>query len=177
MIFIALIVFVVGGVFLFMQTAVFGARPSGKRLQQIETSLNYKNKAFQNVSVTPVQSENFSFTKTLWKYFNAKSDATPAEPLPFVRTDLKNLNGDAPQLVWFGHSSYFITINGKNILVDPVFGGNAAPVSFFTANFNGSNAYSADDFPELDVVLITHDHYDHLDYKTILALKSKTKLF
>lgn len=50
----------------------------------------------------------------------------------------------------------FITINEKNILVDPVFSGNAAPVSFFTAKVMGSNAYSADDFPELDVVLITH---------------------
>jgi L-ascorbate metabolism protein UlaG (beta-lactamase superfamily) len=177
MIFIALIAFVVGGIFLFMQTAVFGAQPSGKRLQQIETSLNYKNNAFQNVSVTPVQSENFSFTRTLWKYFNSPSNTTPASPLPFVRTDLKKLDSVEPQIVWFGHSSYFIKIDGKNILVDPVFSGHASPVSFFTANFKGSNSYTTDDFPELDVVLITHDHYDHLDYKTIVDLQSKTKLF
>jgi L-ascorbate metabolism protein UlaG (beta-lactamase superfamily) len=177
MVFIALVTFVIGGIFLFMQTAVFGARPSGKRLQQIESSPNYKNSAFQNESLTPLQAENFSFVSTLRKYFNSPSSTTPSSLLPFVRTDLKNLNGDAPQLLWFGHSSYFIMINGKNILVDPVFSGNAAPVSFFTSNFKGSNVYSADDFPELDVVLITHDHYDHLDYKTILALKSKTKLF
>ncbi|MCA6381556.1 MAG: MBL fold metallo-hydrolase [Cytophagales bacterium] len=153
-----------------MQTAVFGARPSGKRLQQIESSPNYKNSTFQNESLTPLQAENFSFVSTLWKYFNSPSSTTPSSPLPFVRADLKNLDSMEPQIVWFGHSSYSITINEENILVDPVFSGNAAPVSFFTANFKGSNAYSADDFPELDVVLITHDHYDHLDYKTILAL-------
>jgi hypothetical protein len=107
MVFIALVTFVIGGIFLFMQTAVFGARPSGKRLQQIELSPNYKNSAFQNESLTPLQAENFSFVSTLWKYFNSPSSTTPSSLLPFVRTDLKNLNGDAPQLVRFGHSSCF----------------------------------------------------------------------
>jgi L-ascorbate metabolism protein UlaG (beta-lactamase superfamily) len=80
-------------------------------------------------------------------------------------------------IVWFGHSSYFIHINGKNILVDPVFSGNASPISLFAKNYQGSNTYSTDDFPELDMVLITHDHYDHLDYASILKLKEKTKHF
>ncbi len=177
MIFIALVAFVVGGIFLFMQTAVFGARPSGERLLQIETSLNYKSSAFQNERLTPLQSENFSFAKTLWKYFNSPSNTTPSSPLPFVQTDLKKLDSLGPQIVWFGHSSYFIRIDGKNILVDPVFSGNASPVSFFTPNFKGSNSYSPVDFPELDVVLITHDHYDHLDYRTIVDLQPKVKLF
>lgn len=177
MIFLGSVALLVIGFFLFMQTAVFGAKPSGKRLVRIQQSPHYRNGVFQNLNITPVQSENFSFTRTLWKFFNPPPGAVPAGLLPSWHTDLKSLEGEAPQLVWFGHSSYYIKINGKNILVDPVFSGHAAPVSFFTASFKGSNTYSANDFPELDMVLITHDHYDHLDYKTIRALKAKTKLF
>jgi L-ascorbate metabolism protein UlaG (beta-lactamase superfamily) len=62
-------------------------------------------------------------------------------------------------------------------LVDPVFSGNASPVSFFGKNFKGSNEYKISDFPAIDMVIITHDHYDHMDYKTILELKNKTKHF
>ncbi|NOS94688.1 MAG: MBL fold metallo-hydrolase [Cyclobacteriaceae bacterium] len=165
------------GIYLFMQTAVFGAHPSGDRQARIEKSPNYKNGAFQNLTPTPVQSENFSAWKVMWKYFNTPKSSEPSQPLPSVRTDLKNIQSDKPVVVWFGHSSYFIQINGKKILVDPVFSGNASPVSFLTSNFQGSNVYGVNDFPDLDMVLITHDHYDHLDYKTILELKDKTKLF
>ncbi len=175
-IFVLLIVFALG-IYFFMQTAVFGADPTGERLARIEKSPNYKNGLFQNLSETPVQSKDFSVFKTAWKYFNQPKNSAPAATLPYVKTDLKSLSSEQPVLVWFGHSSYFIKINGKNILVDPVFSGNAAPVSFLTKNFPGSNVYSVNDFPELDMVLFTHDHYDHLDYKTILELKSKTKSF
>jgi L-ascorbate metabolism protein UlaG (beta-lactamase superfamily) len=177
MVFLILIVVLALGIYSFTKTAVFGADPTGERLARIEKSPNYKNGAFQNLSETPVQSKDFSVLKTAWKFFNPPKTTTPPATLPSVKTDLKNLSSDQPVLVWFGHSSYFIRIDGKNILVDPVFSGNAGPVTFLTKNFLGSNIYSANDFPELDLVLITHDHYDHLDYKTILELKSKTKLF
>jgi L-ascorbate metabolism protein UlaG (beta-lactamase superfamily) len=177
MAFLALIVVLVVGIYFFMQTAVFGANPTGERLARIEKSHNYKNGAFQNLSETPVQSKDFSVVKTAWKYFNQPKTSEPSSTLPSIKTDLKNLSSEQPVLIWFGHSSYFIKINGKNILVDPVFSGNASPVSFSTKNFPGSNVYSVNDFPELDMVLLTHDHYDHLDYKTILELKSKTKVF
>jgi len=60
-------------------------------------------------------------------------------------------------------------------LVDPVFSGNASPIAGTTKSFKGSDIYTVDDLPEIDYLLITHDHYDHLDYKTILKLKPKTK--
>lgn len=177
MIFLLVIGVLALGVYFFMQTEVFGAQPTAARLARIEKSPNYKNGSFQNLSVTPIQSEKFSFWRLLLKYFNAPKTSEPSQPLPSIKTDIKMLSGDQLTLVWFGHSSYFLKVDGKNILVDPVFSGNASPVSFFTSNFPGSNVYGVNDFPELDMVLITHDHYDHLDYKTILQLKSKTKLF
>jgi L-ascorbate metabolism protein UlaG (beta-lactamase superfamily) len=174
---LALIIVLALGIYVFTKTAVFGADPAGERLARIEKSPNYKNGAFQNLSETPVQSKDFSVFQTAWKFFNPPKTSTPSATLPSIKTDLKNLSSEQPVLIWFGHSSYLIRINGKNILVDPVFSGNAGPVTFLTKNFTGSNVYSVDDFPDLDIVLITHDHYDHLDYKTILELKSKTKLF
>lgn len=173
---VLLVAFVIG-VFVFMQQPIFGADPADDRLARVEKSPNYKGGSFQNLHETPVQSEEFSFWKLLGSYLNPPAGRAPVDSLPSVKTDLKNISGSEPVLVWFGHSSYFIRIAGKNLLIDPVFSGNASPVSFFAKSYPGTNGYGVNDFPELDAVLISHDHYDHLDYKTIVQLKSKTKHF
>jgi L-ascorbate metabolism protein UlaG (beta-lactamase superfamily) len=166
-----------GGIFLFMQQAIFGKIPSGKRLERIEQSPNYRDGAFQNVHPTEVTLKDASFFKMLKDFFNKPDAVNPSDKIPSVKTDLKTIDGSVPTIVWFGHSSYLIRSKAMTILVDPVFSGNASPVSFFAKSFNGADAYTANDFPEIDVVVITHDHYDHLDYNTILELKSKTKHF
>jgi L-ascorbate metabolism protein UlaG (beta-lactamase superfamily) len=66
-------------------------------------------------------------------------------------------------------------IDGKKILVDPVFSGSASPFSFMVKSFAGSDIYAPDDFPEIDYLFITHDHWDHLDYKTLTELQPKVK--
>jgi L-ascorbate metabolism protein UlaG (beta-lactamase superfamily) len=66
-------------------------------------------------------------------------------------------------------------IDGKRFLVDPVFSGNASPLPGTTKAFNGTDRYTADDIPAIDYLFISHDHYDHLDYETLLALKGKIK--
>ena len=175
--FIVLSIFAVGG-YSFMQQKQFGASPKGERLERILASKNYKNGAFQNLSETPVMTNDGSLFAVMKQYLKKVEGKEPTENLPSIKTNLKQLPDDTlPQLIWFGHSSYLIKIGGKIILVDPVFSGNASPVSFFAKNYKGSNIYSVDDLPELDIVLITHDHYDHLDYKTITQLKQKTKHF
>lgn len=99
----------------------------------------------------------------------------PLDSLPSVKTDLLALQADKDVLVWFGHSSYFMQINGKRILVDPVFSGSVSPVPGGGKAFKGADIYTIDDFPEIDYLFISHDHYDHLDYKTALLLKNKVK--
>ena len=84
---------------------------------------------------------------------------------------------ESPVITWFGHSSYLIQCRGKNILVDPVFSGSASPFSFMVKAFPGTNVFGDKDFPYLDMMIITHDHYDHLDYKTIKKLAVKTDHF
>ena len=154
---------------------VYGKKPSEKRLERIKQSPNYKNNVFQNLSHTVTLAEDSSFFKIAKQQINKNKNVEPPKDIPCVKTDLKLLSSAEPTIVWFGHSSYFIRINNKNILVDPVLSGNAAPVSFMVKAFKGSNEYTVDDFPEIDLLILTHDHYDHLDYKTITALQPKIK--
>ncbi|MCX7781999.1 MAG: MBL fold metallo-hydrolase, partial [Negativicutes bacterium] len=100
---------------------------------------------------------------------------TPTTSIPTVKTDLKTLDKDKDIVVWLGHSSYFMQLGGKRILIDPVFSPSAAPVSFANKAFDGTNPYTAEDMPEIDYLLISHDHWDHLDYPTVTALKPKIK--
>lgn len=153
----------------------YGRRPEGKHLESIKQSPNYKLKRFQNLTRTEMLSKDVSFLKMTKAFLNKPKNAQPASILPSIKTDLKNLSTHNPQIVWFGHSSYLIKIGEKTILVDPVFSGSASPFSFMIRAFNGSDEYQANDFPDIDFLLITHDHYDHLDYKTIQALKPKIK--
>lgn len=150
----------------------FGEKPSGERLKQIRQSPNFRDGEFQNQSFTPTFAEDVSkfemIRDGIFKISKRKASETS---LPSVKTDLKKLNPAKDLLIWFGHSSYFMQIDGKRILVDPVFSGHASPFSFMVKSFKGSDVYSPEDFPGIDYLLITHDHWDHLDYKTVTKLK------
>ncbi|MEO6844952.1 MAG: MBL fold metallo-hydrolase, partial [Ginsengibacter sp.] len=107
--------------------------------------------------------------------FNRNKREKPVDIIQSIKTDLLNLDPSKDILVWFGHSSYFMQIDRKRILVDPVFSGAASPVSFTTKAFKGTDIYTTDDIPEIDFLFISHDHWDHLDYKAVLKLKPKIK--
>lgn len=174
--FIALgvIVVLVVSVLLFLKSKVFGALPEEGKYS---SSPNYKNGAFRNLEVTQmmVHSTNMNLLGALWKFLNKPKYTAPPRALPSVQTDLKNLNFDAPAVVWFGHSSYLISFKGINILVDPVFSGRVSPVPIAGKAFKGANEYQVEHMPDIDILILTHDHYDHLDYKTITALHPKVK--
>ncbi len=163
-------------VFLFLQLPQFGKLPSGERLLKIKKSPNYKNGSFQNISHTPDLAEGVSYWDVGKEFFfKKKENLIPKGKIPSIKTDLLNLDPKKDVLVWFGHSSYFIQVEGKRILVDPVFSGYASPFSIGVKAFNGTDIYTSDDLPEIDFLFISHDHYDHLDYETIKKLKPKIK--
>src|SRR5690606_11560796 len=160
----------------YMQHPKFGKAPSGKRLELIKQSPHYKDGRFQNMHFTPYVTEGYSMSSVAYDFIFTKFPRTePTDSIPSIKTDLKNLPITENVLVWFGHSSYFIQLNGKRFLIDPVFSGNASPVPNSNKSFNGTDIYLADDMPEIDYLLISHDHYDHLDYQTIIKLKPKIK--
>jgi len=154
----------------------FGKNPNGERAKRIKSSPNFRDGQFQNLTDTPQFAENQNLMGIIVeKLFKKFPNLRPTSPIPNVKTDLHQLDLKRDVLIWFGHSSYYLQIDGLRILVDPAFSGNAFPVSNTIKSFKGSNIYSVSDIPNIDYLLITHDHYDHLDYKTLIALKSKVK--
>lgn len=161
---------------LFMQQAQFGQLPKGEYLSYIQASENYVLKSFKNKSHTPDLTEGVSYWKVTRDFIFKESKRTkPVHLIPSVKTSIKSLNADMDVLIWFGHSSYYMQVDGRKILVDPVLSGNASPLSFTTRSFAGTDIYTPDDFPEIDYLFISHDHWDHLDFKTIKALKPKIR--
>jgi L-ascorbate metabolism protein UlaG (beta-lactamase superfamily) len=159
-----------------MQKKVFGKLPRGARQQRIEQSPNYRKGSFQNLSETPMMIEGVSYFSLLREFFKNKPERYPQDSIPTVKTNLTTWTSDTPSIIWFGHSSYLIFIEGKRILVDPVFSDRPSPIQYVgTKSFVGARVYSAADLPEIDLLILTHDHYDHLDYTSIQQLKSKVK--
>ena len=154
---------------------IFGKNPSGNSLATIEKAANYKNGQFQNLSPTTVMQERGAILKTLRENLRKPKDNTPQQPLPFEEFSLHQSKPTDLNYAWFGHSSYFLEYNSFRILVDPVFSGSASPINGFAKAFNGADHTKVEHFDTIDLLLLTHDHYDHLDYKTILALAPKVK--
>src|SRR5258705_13884516 len=104
-----------------MSLKITGKLPSGKHLQRLKQSHNYKDGAFQNLSPTPMKTEGVSYWKMTKKFFKKHPGTAPSAKLPFVKTDLKKLNSLEPVIIWFGHSSYLLRIESKNFLIDLLF--------------------------------------------------------
>lgn len=177
MLIVLIVILVLSGIlYVFMQQPAFGKLPSGERLERIRESPNFRNNQFQNLNYTPALTEGASYIGVLKKFFFGKDKrGTPSDLIPSEKTDLLKLSANENILVWFGHSSYFLQLDGQKFLIDPVFSSNASPVTFTTKSFRGTNIYTPDDLPVIDCMFITHDHWDHLDYRTVVNLKQKIK--
>jgi N-acyl-phosphatidylethanolamine-hydrolysing phospholipase D len=85
---------------------------------------------------------------------------------------IRNPNSERIQLTWIGHSTFLIQVNGMNILTDPIWGERASPISFLGPKRVARPGLRFEDLPKIDVVLISHTHYDHLDRPTVLRLRN-----
>lgn len=162
------------GAFLMFRHPAFGRAPRGARVERIRLSPNFRDGQFRNLHPTPQITSGKGFAGTMWSFLFAAKDPrrTPSEPLPTVNPDLHNLDRGEEVLVWFGHSSYFLQTHGVRFLVDPVFS-DKWPMSMMFHPFPGTDVFSADDIPAVDVLIITHDHWDHLDYDTVTRLRER----
>lgn len=165
----------------FVNRPEFGRLPSGKRLERIMASPHYYNGQFNCLEPVTVMSETAEakgtnrISATLEFLFGDKTGLVPPVPMVSEKTDLRSLPVQEDVAVWMGHSSFFLQVAGRRILIDPVFSSYASPVFFVNKAFPGSNVYTAEEMPEIDVLLMSHDHWDHLDYATVIALKDKIK--
>lgn len=170
---IAVILLLTIVVVIFMNLPRFGKLPHGERLKRIELSPNYRIGEFRNLSITPHNTSGEGRIKMMIDFLFEKHEGNhPDEALHAVKSDLKNLPSDRNFIVWFGHSSYLLQIDGKRLLFDPVFYA-ASPVSLFNRPFKGTDIYRPEDMPDVDYLVITHDHWDHLDYKTVTKIRDR----
>jgi len=172
---IVLFVIFMGMIVFFNFAPQIGATAEGHRLERMKNASNYKMGKFLNPLPTKMDMKSGKMINVMWEFFKNDSSREPAETIQvytFDPEEFKNLPSDEVFWIWFGHSTLLIKIDGKTLLTDPVFSERASMFSFMgPKRFNYSTTMHPDLLPEIDAVLISHDHYDHLDYKTILQLK------
>lgn len=132
-----------------------------------------EGKIFQNPIPTTMQTG--SLWDTLWKYMTVKTERVPAKPLGPFHTDTtvyKTPPASGLRITWMGHSSLLIEIDGYRILTDPVWGPRASFVSWAGPKRFFPAPLPLNELPPLDAIILSHDHYDHLDRPTIKQITS-----
>lgn len=175
-----LVVIVALSVLLFIKTSPqFGASIKGEPLKKIQKSENYNEGEFQNLVPTSVGEIKIKDAAGLLYDFVFNSGVgSPKELLPVAFGEGEISGPDSLVYVtWYGHSAILIEMEGKKILIDPMLGSASAPVSFATKRFQYEEAIDLNQLKNIDAVILSHDHYDHLDYPTISKIKDEVKHF
>jgi len=147
------------------------------KMEKINDAERYKENKFLNYTPSP----EMNFVKMLpmmWDFMFTDNDRKPTMELPTQKVDISeitNVKSDELKVTWIGHSSQIINIDGKLILADPVFDNKT--VFMGPSRYNGDVPLNLEDLPEIDVVIISHNHYDHLNVSTLEKLHPKVKRF
>ena len=169
---------VVVGAILFHVVAgwtAFGKRPSGERLVRMARSPERRGEVFVNRE--PLENDLWLSLKDA---FAASPHTSPSAPIPLTHTPASRFAtppASGLRLTWLGHSTTLIEIDGRRVLTDPIWSKRASPFSWIGPQRFYAPPLAMEDVPALDAVVISHDHYDHLDMKTVQALTSRTKRF
>jgi L-ascorbate metabolism protein UlaG (beta-lactamase superfamily) len=158
----------------------FGGKITEAHIEQYAKSANWQDSKFVNLEETKMEFSFRKLPKLLYKGFFDKEGREPKQKLPIVPFDKEKflIPSDKMKFIWYGHATLLMRMGGKTILVDPMFGPNAAPISPFPVKrFSDNTLNIIDDLPDIDLVLLTHDHYDHLDFDSIQKLRPKVKQY
>ncbi|WP_386688523.1 MBL fold metallo-hydrolase [Lonepinella sp. MS14437] len=158
----------------------FGGSPDEQSKAKINKSPNFNGKTFVNLEPTPigfqktVDGEDTSWLKRIFEIAFPPAGKQPSEPLPSLKLDISQIENGS--FTWLGHSTVLFKLNDKILITDPVFH-RASPIFFGGKPFAMTHTPSVADLPTIDAVIISHDHYDHLDYQAIQELNQKTTHF
>lgn len=162
--------------------SAFGTRPGKEYDQKFKDSAHYNSqeRVFFNRQaelLKEMRKRAMSFS-TFREWFAGGENRRPSKPLPELKPDMVEFVKPSRDIkvVWFGHSTFLLNMDGKIILVDPVFSGSASPFSFMVKRFQ-KPVLELSELPAIDYVVISHDHYDHLDMESIQFFKDKKTLF
>ncbi len=155
----------------------FGADAGAMRYVKEQGSVAWKMGAFRNLDKTRLQEDLGSLFGDLVGYIKAKH-TQPTQPLPVATGGGPfRPESDRDYLTWYGHSALRLETGGKTILLDPMLGDWVAPVPFLGHRFPYEDYRPLADLHVIDLIVYSHDHYDHLDYDTLLAIKDRTRAF
>ncbi|MBO0871061.1 MAG: MBL fold metallo-hydrolase [Micromonosporaceae bacterium] len=149
--------------------AAFGARPSGDRAARVAASPQYRDGKFRNplrTSVVPAAPQRRGMLREF--LFGDTASRRPAGPVPLLDGGARPAAGDA--LTWYGHASTLVEIDGARVLLDPVWSKRCSPSQRVGPRRLHPPPVPLPALPPVDAVVISHDHYDHLDMATIRAL-------
>ncbi len=182
LIIVAIVVLLLVSVTLFLNFyPTVGGSHSDEKKMVFQQSGHYQDGIFVN-QITTTMDMNFTKIKSiLGDYIGGIPNQTPKNPLPVLAVDsltIASKKDSIPRITWFGHSAFLIEINGKNILLDPMFSKVPGPHPWLgPKRFSDGLPIEIEKLPQIDAVIFSHDHYDHLDYDTILKLKSMVGQF
>lgn len=151
----------------------FGASPNN------EDKKDYKKRSNSFIN-GKFMIENFNIFSNYIDHYKDRTDnkgKTPKDKVTYKKYKYKKQTQEEILLTWFGHSSVLIQMHGMNILIDPIFDKIASPVPFIGPKRYSEIPLKIEELPNIDIVLITHDHYDHLSYKTITKINNKVNKF
>ena len=151
-----------------------GAPITGERLARMKTCPNWADGAFFNEpggTGRPAEAEA-RWKKVRHLFAHKSPQLKPSHVIPHEKTDLRTLRDG--EMVWLGHSGFVLRAAGLTIAIDPALTA-ASPIAGFFTPFPGADVYQANDLPAIDVLLITHDHYDHLDYPVMRAIRHRVR--
>jgi L-ascorbate metabolism protein UlaG (beta-lactamase superfamily) len=164
-------------IFLFLRlNPQFGGKSGGSSLIRIQNSPNYSKGKFHNTVPTSMAIGPRDFFAMIKDQFSAEENRQPESIIDNLPLNLTDRADD--QIAWLGHSSIFVQVDGIRMLVDPFISKRASMLSFIgPKTFQIKHEYSIAELGQIDLVLITHDHYDHLDYAAIKVLKELNPAF
>ncbi|MBT8315699.1 MAG: MBL fold metallo-hydrolase [Maribacter sp.] len=158
----------------------FGGKATKEQREFYSKSQNYKKGKFINRGNVQMSMDFNKFVKSLTGYFSPSPNTKPSANITVQKIDSLSIVNyrDRTRMVWFGHSTFLLQMNGKNILIDPMFGEVPAPHPMLGGKrFSSELPIAIEKLPTIDAVILSHDHYDHLDYASILKLKDKVNHF
>ena len=163
---------ILAGVLFLLLNPVFGGRASK------EQQRDYAERAANYVEGRFTYPEEYIEEGISADVRVSSKERKPVEELPVVTPEIPAEPGvDRVYVTWLGHSTTLLQMHGLNILFDPLFLKTASPVSFVGPERYSKAPLTIEELPKLDIVVITHDHYDHLEMKTVKQLDAKTDLF